>query len=90
MVGDQGMLFVVSLGNLYIHGFFCWGSGLFYFPFSHEYISFCTDDMLDDKLLTPLKNGHLMIRPRIKDAAKELCEQLAQIYIWQKMKRSWK
>lgn len=46
-----------------------------------EYISFCTDDMLDDKLLTPLKNGHLMIRPRIKDAAKELCEQLAEIYM---------
>ena len=41
----------------------------------------CTDDMLDDKLLTPLKNGHLMIRPRIKDAAKELCEQLAEIYM---------
>ena len=37
--------------------------------------------MLDDKLLTPLKNGHLMIRPRIKDAAKELCEQLAEIYM---------
>ncbi len=37
--------------------------------------------MLDDKLLTPLKNGHLMIGPRIKDAAKELCEQLAEIYM---------
>ena len=49
-----------------------------------EYISFCTDDMLDDKLLTSLKNGHLMIRPRIKDAAKELCEQLAEIYMAKK------
>ena len=46
--------------------------------------------MLDDKLLTPLKNGHLMITPRIKDAAKELCEQLAEIYMAKMMKRSWK
>ena len=28
--------------------------------------------MLDDKLLEPLKNGHLMISPRVKDTAKEL------------------
>ena len=37
--------------------------------------------MLDDKLLEPLKNGHLMINPRVKDTAKELCEQLVEIYM---------
>lgn len=37
--------------------------------------------MLDDKLLKPLKNGHLMIDPRIKDTAKELCEQLVETYM---------
>ena len=37
--------------------------------------------MLDDKLLEPLKNGHLKINPRVKDTAKELCEQLVEIYV---------
>ena len=43
-------------------------------------ISFRTDDMLDEKLLEPLNSGHLMICPRVKDTAKELCEQLIEIY----------
>ena len=51
------------------------------FLFPLEYISFCVNDMLDDKLLKPLKNGHLMIGPRIKDTAKELCEQLVETYM---------
>ena len=42
---------------------------------------FRTDDMLDDKLLEPLNNGQLMISPRVKDSAKELCEQLIDIYM---------
>lgn len=37
--------------------------------------------MLDDKLLKPLKNGHLMIGPSVKDTAKELCEQLVETYM---------
>ena len=37
--------------------------------------------MLDDKLLEPLNSGHLMICPRVKDTAKELCEQLIEIYM---------
>ena len=37
--------------------------------------------MLDDKLLEPLNSGHLMINPRVKDSAKELCEQLIDIYM---------
>ena len=37
--------------------------------------------MLEDKLLEPLKNGHLMISPRVEDTAKELCEQLVEIYV---------
>ncbi|EEG90501.1 hypothetical protein COPCOM_01238 [Coprococcus comes ATCC 27758] len=43
--------------------------------------------MLDDKLLEPLKNGHLMIRPRVKDTAKELCEQLVEIYMAKKTRK---
>ena len=54
-------------------------SGFFLFPL--KYISFCINDMLDEKLLEPLKNGHLMISPRVKDTAKELCEQLVEIYM---------
>lgn len=53
----------------------------FTFLFPLEYVSFCVNDMLDDKLLKPLKNGHLMIDPRIKDTAKELCEQLVETYM---------
>lgn len=37
--------------------------------------------MLDDKLLEPLNSGYLMICPRVKDTAKELCEQLIDIYM---------
>ena len=51
----------------------------FTFLFPLKYISFRTDDMLDDKLLEPLNNGQLMISPRVKDSAKELCEQLIDI-----------
>ena len=50
------------------------------FLFPLKYISFRTDDMLDEKLLEPLNSGHLMICPRVKDTAKELCEQLIEIY----------
>ena len=80
-IGTPGDAFVVSPGNLHFMGSQAEEVDYFTFLFPLEYISFCTDDMLDDKLLTPLKNGHLMIRPRIKDAAKELCEQLAEIYM---------
>lgn len=80
-IGTPEDAFVVSPGNLHFMGSQAGEEDYFTFLFPLEYISFCTDDMLDDKLLTPLKNGHLMIRPRIKDAAKELCEQLAEIYM---------
>ena len=80
-IGTPGDAFVVSPDNLHFMGSQAGEVDYFTFLFPLEYISFCTDDMLDDKLLTPLKNGHLMIRPRIKDAAKELCEQLAEIYM---------
>ena len=80
-IGTPGDAFVVSPGNLHFMGSQTGTVDYFTFLFPLEYISFCTDDMLDDKLLTPLKNGHLMIRPRIKDAAKELCEQLTEIYM---------
>ena len=74
-VGTPGDAFVVSPGNLHFMGSQTGTVDYFTFLFPLEYISFCVNDMLDDKLLKPLKNGHLMIGPRIKDTAKELCEQ---------------
>ena len=53
----------------------------FTFLFPLKYISFRSNDILDDKLLEPLNNGHLLISPRVKDTAKELCEQLIEIYL---------
>ena len=44
--------------------------------------------MLDDKLLTPLKNGHLMIRPRIKDAGDECARAVGMVLRWKSGK--WK
>ena len=80
-IGNPGDAFVVSPGNLHFMGSQSGDVDYFTFLFPLKYISFCTDDMLDDKLLIPLKNGHLMIRPRIKDTAKKLCEQLAEIHM---------
>ena len=53
----------------------------FTFLFPLKYISFRSDDILDERLLEPLSSGHLMIGPRIGDAASKLCEQLAAIYM---------
>ena len=74
-IGTPGDAFVVSPGNLHFMGSQTGTVDYFTFLFPVEYISFCINDMLDDKLLKPLKNGHLMIGPRVKDTAKELCEQ---------------
>ena len=80
-IGTPGDAFVVSPGNLHFMGSQTGTVDYFTFLFPLEYISFCTDDMLDDKLLEPLNSGHLMINPRVKDSAKELCEQLIDIYM---------
>lgn len=56
-IGTPGDAFVVSPGNLHFMGSQAGEEDYFTFLFPLEYISFCTDDMLDDKLLTPLKNG---------------------------------
>ena len=56
----------------------------FTFLFPLKYISFRSDDLLDESLLEPLNSGHLMISPRIGDAAGRLCEQLADIYMEKK------
>ena len=80
-IGKSGDLFVVSPGNLH---FMCSQTGTvdyFTFLFPLKYISFRSNDILDDKLLEPLNNGHLMISPRVKNTAKELCEQLIEIYL---------
>ena len=80
-IGKTGEAFVVSPGNLHLMGSQTGTVDYYTFLFPLKYISFRTDDMLDEKLLEPLNSGHLMICPRVKDTAKELCEQLIDIYM---------
>ena len=80
-IGKTGEAFVVSPGNLHLMGSQSGTVDYYTFLFPLKYISFRTDDMLDEKLLEPLNSGHLMICPRVKDTAKELCEQLIEIYM---------
>ena len=68
--GKSGEAFVVSPGSLHFMGTQNGNVEYFTFLFPLKYISFRTDDTLDDKLLEPLSNGHLMIKPRIGDVAK--------------------
>ena len=79
-IGKTGEAFVVSPGNLHLMGSQSGTVDYYTFLFPLKYISFRTDDMLDEKLLEPLNSGHLMICPRVKDTAKELCDQLIKIY----------
>ena len=79
-IGKTGEAFVVSPGNLHLMGSQNGTVDYYTFLFPLKYISFRTDDMLDEKLLEPLNSGHLMICPRVNDTAKELCEQLIEIY----------
>ena len=79
-IGKTGEAFVVSPGNLHLMGSQSGTVDYYTFLFPLKYISFRTDDMLDEKLLEPLNSGHLRICPRVKDTAKELCEQLIEIY----------
>ena len=83
-IGKAGDAFVVSPGNLHLMGSQSGTVDYYTFLFPLKYISFRTDDMLDEKLLEPLNSGHLMICPRVKDTAKELCEQLIEIYMAKK------
>lgn len=83
-IGKTGEAFVVSPGNLHLMGAQTGTVDYYTFLFPLKYISFRTDDMLDEKLLEPLNSGHLMICPRVKDTAKELCEQLIEIYMAKK------
>ena len=79
-IGKTGEAFVVSPGNLHLMGSQSGTVDYYTFQFPLKYISFRTDDMLDEKLLEPLNSGHLMICPRVKDTAKELWDQLIEIY----------
>lgn len=79
-IGKTGEAFVVSPGNLHLMGSQTGIVDYYTFLFPLKYISFRTDDMLDEKLLEPLNSGHLMICPRVNDTAKELCEQLIKTY----------
>ena len=83
-IGKTGEAFVVSPGNLHLMGSQSGTVDYYTFLFPLKYISFRTDDMLDEKLLEPLNSGHLMICPRVKDTAKELCKQLIEIYMAKK------
>lgn len=80
-IGNAGDVFVVSPGNLHLMGAQTGIVDYFTFLFPLKYISFRTDDMLNDKLLEPLNSGQLMISPRVRGTAKELCEQLIAIYV---------
>ena len=79
-IGKPGDAFVVSPGNLHFMGSQTGNVDYFTFLFPLKYISFRTDDILDDKLLEPLNSGHLIISPEIEDTVKEQCEQLVEIY----------
>ena len=79
-IGKPGDAFVVSPGNLHFMGSQTGNVDYFTFLFPLKYISFRTDDILDDKLLEPLNSGHLIISPEIEDTVKEQCEQLVEVY----------
>ena len=79
-IEKPGDAFVVSPGNLHFMGSQTGNVDYFTFLFPLKYISFRTDDILDDKLLEPLNSGHLIISPEIEDTVKEQCEQLVEIY----------
>ena len=83
-IGNPGDAFVVSPGNLHLMGTQAGAVDYFTFLFPLKYISFRSDDLLDESLLEPLSSGQLMISPRIGDAAGRLCEQLADIYMEKK------
>ena len=86
-IGKPGDAFVVSPGNLHFMGSTTGTVDYFTFLFPLKYISFYTDDILDDRLLEPLDSGRLMISPSVKDTIKELCEQLIEIYEAKKSER---
>ena len=79
-IGKPGDAFVVSSGNLHLMGSDTGAVDYYTFLFPLKNLSFRADDLLEDKLLEPLNSGHLMINPRINDTAKELCEQLIEVY----------
>ncbi len=83
-IGKPGDAFVVSPGNLHLMGTQTGAVDYFTFLFPLKYISFRSDDLLYESLLEPLSSGHLMISPRIGDAAGRLCEQLVDIYMEKK------
>lgn len=79
-IGNPGDAFVVSPGNLHLMGSDTGAVDYYTFLFPLKNLSFRADDLFEEKLLEPLNSGHLMINPRINDTAKELCEQLIEVY----------
>ena len=70
----------MSPGNLHLMGSDTGTVDYYTFLFPLKNLSFRADDLFEEKLLEPLNSGHLMINPRINDTAKELCEQLIEVY----------
>ena len=65
-IGKTGEAFVVSPGNLHLMGSQSGTVDYYTFLFSLKYISFRTDDMLDEKLLEPLNSG---LTVRVQESA---------------------
>ena len=80
-IGKTGEAFVVSPGNLHLMGSQSGTVDYYTFLFPLKYISFRTDDMLDEKLLEPLNSGHLMTSAASDVYKRQLCEQLIDIYM---------
>ena len=78
----------MSPGNLHFMGSQIGTVDYFTFLFPVEYISFCINDMLDDKLLKPLKKWSSDDRSqRVKRYSKKNCVSSWLRHIWQKNKK---
>ena len=86
-IGTPGDAFVVSPGNLHFMGSQTGTVDYFTFLFPLEYISFCVNDMLDDKLLKPLKKWSSDDRPKNKRYSKKNCVSSWLRHIWQKIRK---
>lgn len=78
-VGTPGDAFVVSPGNLHFMGSHSLDADYYTFLFRLEFMSFQTNDLLEQSVMSPLKSGKKIITPVIGQSVKDLCEQLIRI-----------
>ena len=78
-VGTPGDAFVVSPGNLHFMGSHSLDADYYTFLFRLEFMSFQTNDLLEQSVMSPLKSGKKIITPVIVQSVKDLCEQLIRI-----------